>query len=96
MEKFWEWMQEKGLIKYDDGSEFDVKIQNRNIWWYDSSYGIWHPFPVPKQMLIGYMIEYLIENKVAPTPVMNSISNGNIEKFNIYYHAIELQVKELK
>jgi hypothetical protein len=58
MEKFWEWMREKGYGYM--GSKGDVFIYGKNEFYKDDS-DLCFANP-PKQMLIGYMIEYLVYN----------------------------------
>jgi hypothetical protein len=51
MDKFWEWMAEKklGFIGFNNTKEY-LRVENKI-------------FKPTRQMLIGYMIEYLIEKK---------------------------------
>jgi hypothetical protein len=57
MDKFWEWMNEKGYA-YDDGENEDLYIIGSQ-----PEEDMVPIFP-NNQMLIGYMIEYCIENNI--------------------------------
>lgn len=68
MNKFWEWMKQKGYGgKNDDNYKFDP----------------------PKQMIIGYMIEYIIEKDIEK-------SSDTMGHYLILYKSIDAMYEKLK
>ena len=81
MNKFWKWMKEKNY-GYPDSDLWDdygaIRLYNNDgipmIASDCPSEGIGTAFKMPKQMLIGYMIEYVNEYNLKPT--IGDIANG--------------------
>ncbi len=79
MNKFWKWIEDKGYGKnYIDGFSID-----RAAYWEDED--------IPKQMLIGYMFEYLIERYEGIADVDLAIGDS-IEDF---YNSLKENILEL-
>ena len=77
MNKFWEWMVEKEYAWYDkDEKEYSVRECNRE-----------YPVDFEKQMLIGYMIEYLVYRSV-------DITTTNFESDTLHSD-LELMIEDL-
>lgn len=58
MSKFWEWMKKKGYGQRYGGNDFDVIRYKVMEWGREMERRATHP---SKQMLIGYMIQYIYE-----------------------------------
>jgi hypothetical protein len=68
MNKFWQWMKENGYVRIGDrhaGIYFDQNtFGNEGMIWYDSCACADIGVSLPKQMLIGYMLEYIQGRKL--------------------------------
>jgi hypothetical protein len=82
MDKFWEWMEENG---YATDETYDKS------WCLSDEPNSEGAFKPKKQMLIGYMIEYLIENHKALT-TLNLIEKD----INVLYDLLVQEIEELE
>jgi hypothetical protein len=85
MDRFWEWMEKK---EYCSLTPFWMARGKNNICFFDS--GSYVPFKeVSKQMLIGYMIEYIHEKAT----VNYSIQIKDYEDINEMYDVLESRIE---
>jgi len=89
---FWEWMVKRGYVKIR-------KTQNGNTYKFVDYGNFLRGENIPPQMLIGYFIEYLRENRPSPLSIECSIEcvhvNGEFEMETIDRYAKRLE-KEIE
>jgi len=82
MKKFWDWMKDKKYITWGD---------DLDIYFIEMDCGT-HLSKVPKQMIIGYMIEYLLSKEnFKRIPADIYFNQMNINEFYVY---LEKEISE--
>jgi len=89
MDKFWRWMAEKRRLSTHDlscVSDEDMVIHKNGVIYYGSKCD--HN-SLQKQMLIGYMFEYLYDK-------INVIADFSAYNIDELYDCLEFEIKEIK
>jgi len=90
MNKFLKWMQEKEYIVYYIKS--DTFLVGNNL----GNFETFEKDDLTKQMWVGYMGEYLLENNVEIPASISNIENSKQETFEEYFSRVKQKVEEIE
>ena len=92
MDKFWIWMKNKAILSTHELSYVDKNwfvINHKGVIYKGAN----HDYKdLPKQILIGYMLEYSLEKGHIVAPSNKVVETKDIEK---YYEELESHVQNL-
>jgi hypothetical protein len=86
MKRFWEWMRDKALLStHELSATSSILISEKGVIYKDNRNNKTYEEQLPKQMLIGYMIEYIREHG----RFIGMVSNKGFETIEEYYNRLK-------